>query len=170
LSIKSTRRIIMRNSGNFLLATAAAVLSATVGLAIAQPQIEVGVLECRGGSSTGLVVGSVSRYACVLREPGGIVVDRYDATIRRFGVDLGTVDRSSLAWAVYAPTRRLGRGDLAGNYAGAAGSASIGVGGGANALVGGSNNTISLQPFSVTGQVGVNVALGIADMELRPAP
>lgn len=159
----------MRNFGNFLPATAAALFFATAGLAIAQPQVEVGVLECRGGSSTGLVIGSVSRYACVLREPGGVIVDRYDATIRRFGVDLGTVNQSSLAWAVYAPTRRLARGDLAGNYAGAAGSASIGVGGGANALVGGNNNTISLQPFSVTGQVGVNLALGVADMELRSA-
>jgi hypothetical protein len=146
------------------------LLMALAGAAQSQPQIEVGVLECRGGSSTGMVVGSVSRFGCVLREPGGAVVDRYDATVRRFGLDVGAVGRSSLAWAVYAPTRRIGRGDLAGTYAGAGGSVSIGLGGGANALIGGSTHTIALQPLSVQGQTGVNLAIGVADMVLSPAP
>lgn len=160
----------MHRRGILRAAVGTAMLAALAGAAVAQPQIEVGVLECRGGSSTGMVVGSVSRFACVLREPGGAVVDRYDATVRRFGIDLGAVGRSSLAWAVYAPTRRIGRGDLAGTYAGAGGSVSIGLGGGANALIGGSTHTIALQPLSVQGQTGVNLAIGVADMELAPAP
>ena len=68
--------------------------------------------------------------------------------------------RSALAWGVFAPVDRLGPGDLAGNYAGAQGSASLGVGVGGNVLVGGSNNSIALQPLSVQGQVGLNVAAG----------
>jgi Protein of unknown function (DUF992) len=69
---------------------------------------------------------------------------------------------------VYAPAARLGPGDLAGDYAGAQGSATLGVGVGGNVLIGGSNNSIALQPLSVQSQVGVNIAAGLASLELRP--
>ena len=69
---------------------------------------------------------------------------------------------------MFAPTQRLGRGDLSGDYAGAPASATVGVGGGGNVLVGGSTNSIALQPLSVQGQVGVNIAPGVASLELRP--
>ena len=72
------------------------------------------------------------------------------------------------AWGVYAPVARLGPGDLSGDYAGAQGSASVGIGVGGNVLVGGSNNSIALQPLSVQGQVGFNVAAGLESLELRP--
>jgi hypothetical protein len=49
------------------------------------------------------------------------------------------------------------------------GSASVGVGLGANALVGGSNNSVALQPLSVQGQVGFNVQAGLEGLELRSA-
>ena len=94
--------------------------------------------------------------------------DRYIATIRKVGLDLGITEETALAWGVYAPVARLGPGDLSGNYAGALGGASLGVGAGGNMLVGGSNNTIALQPLSLQGQVGVNVAAGLESLELRP--
>ena len=76
--------------------------------------------------------------------------------------------KSALAWGVFAPVSRLGPGDLSGDYAGAQGSATLGVGVGGNVLVGGSNNSIALQPLSLQGQVGVNVAAGLESLELRP--
>jgi hypothetical protein len=82
--------------------------------------------------------------------------------------DLGITEESALTWAVFAPSVRLGPGDLSGNYAGAQGSASIGVGLGGNVLVGGSDNSIALQPLSVQGQVGLSVAAGLESLELRP--
>jgi hypothetical protein len=94
--------------------------------------------------------------------------DRYIATIRKVGVDLGITQESALAWGVYAPVARLGPGDLAGTYGGAQGSASVGVGVGGNVLIGGSDNSIALQPLSVQGQVGLNVAAGLESLELRP--
>ena len=130
-------------------------------------RVQVGVLECRGGASIGFVVGSVTNLGCVLRVDG-MPEDRYIATIRKVGVDLGITQESALAWGVYAPVARLGPGDLSGNYAGAQGSASVGVGVGGNALVGGSDNSIALQPLSVQGQVGLNVAAGLESLELRP--
>ena len=153
----------MRRS--FILAVS--MLAALAGAAHAQDRVQVGVLECRGGASIGFVVGSVTNLGCVLRVEG-VPEDRYIATIRKVGLDLGITQETALAWAVYAPVNRLGPGDLTGNYAGAQGSASVGVGGGGNWLVGGSNNTIALQPLSLQGQVGLNVAAGLESLELRP--
>ena len=130
-------------------------------------RVQVGILECRGGASIGFIVGSVTNLGCVLRVDG-MPEDRYVATIRKVGVDLGITEESALAWGVYAPVARLGPGDLSGNYAGAQGSASVGVGVGGNALVGGSNNSIALQPLSLQGEVGLSVAAGLESLELRP--
>ena len=153
----------MRRS--FLLA--ASMMAVLAGAVHAQDRVQVGVLECRGGASIGFVVGSVTNLGCVLRIEG-VPEDRYIATIRKVGLDLGITQETALAWAVYAPVNRLGPGDLSGNYAGAQGSASLGVGAGGNMLVGGSNNTIALQPLSLQGQVGINVAAGLESLELRP--
>jgi hypothetical protein len=130
-------------------------------------RVQVGILECRGGASVGFIVGSVTNLGCVLRVEG-MPEDRYVATIRKVGLDLGITQESSLAWAVYAPVARLGPGDLSGNYAGAQGSATVGVGLGGNVLVGGSQNSIALQPLSLQGQTGLNVAAGLESLELRP--
>jgi hypothetical protein len=133
-----------------------------------QPErVQVGVLECRGGASIGFVVGSVTNLGCILRI-NGRPEDRYIATIRKVGVDLGITQETALAWAVFAPTQWLGSGDLSGNYAGAQGSATLGVGAGGNVLVGGSNNSVALQPLSLQGQVGLSVAAGLESLELRP--
>jgi len=148
---------------------ALAMLAASMSGANAQQvqRVQVGVLECRGGSSVGFIVGSVTNLGCVLRV-NGVPDDSYVATIRKVGLDIGITQESALAWAVYAPVARLGPGNLSGNYAGAQGSASIGVGLGGNVLVGGSANSIALQPLSVQGQVGLNLALGVEALELRP--
>jgi hypothetical protein len=129
--------------------------------------VQVGVLECRGGASIGFIVGSVTNLGCVLRVEGR-PEDRYVATIRKIGVDLGITEETALAWGVFAPVKQLGQGDLSGNYAGAQGSAAVGVGAGGNVLIGGSNNSIALQPLSLQGQVGLSVAAGLESLELRP--
>ena len=147
---------------------AAASLVASVVVADAQQRmVRVGVLECRGGASVGFIVGSVTNLGCVLRAEG-LPEDRYVATIRKVGLDIGITQETALAWGVFAPVARLAPGDLTGTYAGAQGSASLGVGVGGNVLVGGSNNTIALQPLSVQGSVGVNIAAGLESLELSP--
>jgi hypothetical protein len=159
----------MRRS--FILAGAAAtvLVASFAGANAQQPiqRVQVGILECRGAASIGFVVGSVTNLGCVLRADG-MPEDRYVATIRKVGLDLGITQETALGWGVYAPVARLGPGDLAGDYVGAQGSASVGVGLGGNVLVGGSANSIALQPLSVQGQVGLNVAAGLESLELRP--
>lgn len=135
----------------------------------AQSRIQVGVLECRGGSSTGFIIGSVTNLECVFRS-GDRPPGYYVATIRKVGLDLGATSASGLAWGVFAPTEQIGRGDLSGNYAGVQASAAVGIGVGANALVGGSQNSFALQPLSLQGQTGLSAAAGLESMELRPAP
>jgi hypothetical protein len=159
----------MRRSVIFVGALLVALIAALAGVRAQQPPqlVQVGVLECRGGASVGFVIGSVTNLGCVLRTEG-MPEDRYIATIRKVGLDLGITQESAIAWAVFAPIARLGPGDLSGNYAGAQGSASIGVGLGGNVLVGGSANSIALQPLSLQGQVGFNIAAGLESLELRP--
>ena len=155
---------MIRTSHAIALATA---LVASMSLAQAQQsRVEVGVLEC-SGSTAGLVLGSITELRCVFKMAAG-GGEPYSATLRRIGVDLGINPNTVIAWAVFAPTRQVGRGDLAGTYVGGAASATVGVGVGANALIGGSNNTIALQPLSVQGQTGLSVAAGVAGLELRP--
>jgi hypothetical protein len=89
------------------------------------------------------------------------------ATIARVGLDLGFTGGGVLMWTVLARTKGLRRGALAGTYVGASGDIALGVGVGANALVGGTGRSIMLQPLSVSGQVGVNLALGVARLTLR---
>ena len=149
------------------LSIALASLVASFASADAMPQVRAGILQCEGGQNIGFVVGSVTSLECVFQSEGRRP-EPYIATVRRFGLDLGVTDQTQFTWAVNAPTSRLRRGDLAGNYGGVGANASVGIGGGGNFLVGGPENAYALQPVSVQGQTGLNVAAGIADIELQP--
>lgn len=150
-----------------LLLGAVAITCLASAEAQSQQGVQLGVLNCRGGASMGFVVGSVTNLGCVLTGTGR-PDQPYVATIRKVGIDLGITQETALSWAVFAPVNYHGPGDLSGNYAGAQGSASFGVGLGANVLVGGSQNSFALQPLSLQGSTGINVAAGLQSLELRP--
>jgi Protein of unknown function (DUF992) len=151
------------------LSIAIAALIAPIASANALPPARAGILQCQGGQNVGFVVGSVTNLECVFLSEGRRP-EPYIATVRRVGVDLGFTEQTQLAWAVNAPSRALGRGDLAGSYGGVGANASVGVGFGGNFLVGGAQNAYALQPVSVQGQTGLNVAAGIAGIDLQPVP
>lgn len=151
-----------------LAAVAVAALFWSAAPATAQSRVAAGVLDCRSAGSTGFIVGSVRRFDCVFRPSVGRR-QHYVGRITRIGIDLGFTERSRLVWTVFAPTRAVGPGQLEGGYAGISAGASIGVGLGANALVGGLNNSFALQPLSVEGQRGLNLAAGVASFDLRYA-
>lgn len=131
-------------------------------------RVKLGVLECRGGPSVGLIIGSATQLSCVYTGDDRFQ-DRYVATVQKVGLDIGITESTAMAWTVFAPTNRIGAGDLSGSYGGVSGSAAVGVGLGANALIGGSNNSVALQPLSLQGQVGLSVQAGLQGLELRPA-
>ena len=146
---------------------AIAALATTVSAASAQSTVQVGTITCGGGQSVGYVIGSAAEFHCVFNSPGR-PPEPYVAEVQRFGVDLGVVNQAGLGWTVFAPTRRIGFGDLAGSYGGVGGNASVFVGGGGNLLWGGSNNTFALQPLSLQGQAGFNVTGGVIGVQLHP--
>ena len=150
----------------FTIATTLALI-APLASANATPPVRAGILQCQGGQNVGFVVGSVTSLECVFRSEGRRP-EPYIATVRRIGLDIGVTEQTQLSWAVNAPNSRLGRGELAGTYGGVGANASIGVGGGGNFLVGGPANIYVLQPISLQGQTGLNVAAGIADIQLEP--
>ena len=149
------------------IAIASLVASFANANALPQPQFRAGILQCQGGQNVGFVVGSSTSLECVFQSEGRRP-EPYLATVHRFGLDLGITDQTRLSWAVNAPTGRVGHGNLAGNYGGVGANASVGVGGGGNFLVGGTQNPYALQPISVQGQTGLNVAAGVANIELEP--
>ena len=137
--------------------------------AYAQGGVRIGTLTCSVAGGWGFVFGSSKAIRCTLA-PGGGRPEHYAGSINKFGVDIGYTQGGVLVWGVFAPTANLAPGALSGNYVGATGSATVGVGAGANVLVGGSNRTISLQPVSIEGNTGLNVAAGIGAMSLRYQP
>jgi len=149
------------------LTIAAIALMAPIATASAAPPVRAGILQCQGGQNVGFVVGSVTSLECVFRSEGRRP-EPYLAKVQRIGLDLGVTEQTQLSWAVNAPNTRLGRGELAGSYGGVGANASIGIGGGGNFLVGGPANAYALQPISLQGQTGLNVAAGIADIQLQP--
>ena len=149
------------------LTLATLALIAPIASANALPPVRAGILQCQGGQNVGFVVGSVTSLECVFQSDGRRP-EPYIATVRRIGLDLGITAQTQFTWAVNAPNSRLGRGDLAGSYGGVGANASVGIGGGGNFLVGGPANSYALQPISVQGQTGLNVAAGAAGLELQP--
>jgi len=146
---------------------AAALLATTAAPALSDPTIEVGTLSCKGGEGVGLIVGSKKNYSCTFKPAGGGPTESYEASVTKIGLDIGFTTQSTIIWTVLSSSQNYEPRALAGNYAGANADASVGVGAGAKLLVGGSNNTIGLQPLSVQGQTGLNLAVGVAELQLR---
>jgi hypothetical protein len=128
--------------------------------------VRAGYLTCHVSSGWGLIFGSSRSLNCsYAMQPG--YTEFYTGSITKFGADIGYLSSAVMIWAVLAPTTNLGQGALAGTYAGATASAAVGVGAGANVLVGGFNHSIALQPVSIEGQNGLNVAAGVASLSLK---
>jgi hypothetical protein len=133
----------------------------------ARSPFRVGGLTCSTGPRVGLVLGSRQDMRCVFVASATGQQYVYTGTIRRLGVDIGVTRGGMLFWAVFARNSQIGRGTLRGSYVGASANVAVGLGLGAKVLIGGSRRTITLQPLSVEGQIGINLALGVANLTLR---
>ena len=135
----------------------------------AQSGVRVGTLTCNVASGFGFIFGSSKEVNCVFTRDGHELA-HYQGHIDKFGVDIGYTAGGVLVWGVFAPTSGPAPGSLDGTYGGVTASATAGVGVGANLLVGGSDRSISLQPLSVEGNTGLNVAGGVAGLRLHYLP
>jgi hypothetical protein len=151
-------------------------ISAVAGLALgalallaparaADTTVKIGMVNCHVSSGWGFVFGSTRDLRCVFTGNGR--TENYTGKISKFGVDVGYQQSGVLLWAVFAPSTDLKAGALNGDYGGLTAGASAGVGANANVLVGGSTKSISLQPVSVGGDQGINLAVGIAAISLK---
>jgi hypothetical protein len=150
-----------------LIVTAGAALAALAAMATAQAQtrVEVGVLTCNASGSSGFIIGSTRELRCRFNRQGRD--EFYRGTIDKFGLDIGATKQAKISWAVLAPTSSPPPRSLNGTYGGVSAEATVGLGVGANALVGGSQRSIVLQPVSVQAQEGLNIAAGVSQLRLR---
>ena len=158
----------MRGLISAILGVSVAALSTAAWAQSSNSGVNVGSLQCRVSGGMGFVFGSSKDLDCLFVRPDG-VGERYVGTINKYGVDIGFTKEAQMVWLVFAPGA-VAKGALAGDYGGATASATVGAGVGANVLLGGSNKQITLQPVSVEGSVGLNVAAGVASVTLKPAP
>ncbi|HEX2761534.1 MAG TPA: DUF992 domain-containing protein [Rhizomicrobium sp.] len=150
-----------------LMVGAAIAMAALSGAANAAPAgVKVGTLTCDVASGAGFIFGSSKDLACSY-EPTKARVEHYAGTISKWGVDIGYTGKGKLIWAVFAPSSDVRPGAIEGEYAGATAQANVGVGLGANVLVGGLDKSIALQPVSIQGSTGLNVAAGIGSISLK---
>jgi hypothetical protein len=162
--------MFMLRSRSILAAASAATL--LVGVAtyaysqnLAQSGANVGSLTCNVAGGIGFVFGSSKDLSCLFSRTNG-TAEKYTGSIKKFGIDVGFTKEAQVVWLVFAPGN-IAPGALAGSYGGATASATVGVGAGANVLVGGSSKQVTLQPVSVEGSVGLNAAAGIGVVELQ---
>lgn len=152
----------------------ASVVAATMMFAMAPSAqaagagVHVGTLECRVDEGWGHVIASSRDMRCVFKPVDG-GTEHYTGELSRYGIDLGYTSDATLIWGVVAPSSDVADGALAGEYGGVSGQATVGVGLGANVLVGGFDRSIALQPLSVEGNTGLAVAAGVGVITLREA-
>jgi hypothetical protein len=139
------------------------------GTAQADPDgVQVGTLTCNVSSGWGFIFGSSKNLHCTFRNGGH--PEHYAGRISKFGADIGYTEGGVLVWEVFAPSTNVNPGALTGHYAGVTANVTVGIGGGANVLIGGSGKSIALQPLSFQGNEGLNVAAGIGEISLKLAP
>lgn len=145
----------------------APVAALMIGLAAipAKADVKVGTLSCDVEPGIGLIIGSQKKVSCTFYGTNGLVSE-YVGTIGKLGVDIGFTSATRIMWAVVAPGANVGN-SLAGTYTGINAEATLGVGVGANALIGGMNKSINLQPVSIQGQAGLNVAAAVSSLTLK---
>jgi len=130
---------------------------------------QVGMLSCNVNPSIGFIIAGHQSMQCLFTQNTPYPPQAYDGALNTVGLNIGVTADKVLGWAVFAPTTGIPAGALAGEYVGASGDVAVGLGVGANVLVGGSGRTVALQPVSVQGSVAINVTLGVSALTLRPA-
>ena len=131
---------------------------------------KVGTLRCQLAPSTGFIIATHDPMRCRYIADGPFPAEFYDGVITTIGLDIGFRTGGEMAWAVIAPTLGPPQGGLTGEYLGASGSVTAGVGAGANVLIGGFERSFVLQPLSVQAETGLDLTLGVSGLELQWIP
>jgi hypothetical protein len=144
----------------------AAFAVAALASAPAMAQVKTGTLVCDVSAGIGLIIASKKAVVCTFSATDGHT-EIYDGYMTKLGIDIGMTTGGTIVWAVFEPGSHGA--SLGGTYAGATAQATLVAGLGANVLIGGSSQSVALQPLSVSGQTGLNIAAGIGALTLQPA-
>ncbi len=161
----------MKTFGYYVIA---AMFSAATAMVPAQADAEAqgvraGTLACKKiGEKVSFLIHSRVPLACTFSNGDGAEEYRGKSGIA-FGLDLQWEQEKELVFVIIALTSdyRIGSYALEGTYAGAKASAAVGVGLGANVLIGGSDKSFSLQPVSVEGSTGFGATAGVGYLSLK---
>lgn len=164
-----TIRMVASGTAAFL-AAALTMMAFSVTPAPAQSNAQVGTLSCDVSAGVGMILMQKQTMTCLFTPANGGPPEPYLGRIDEFGVALGAVNQGRLVWGVIAPSTGIARGALSGTYTGVGAEATAGAGVGANVLVGGTGRSFSLQPVSIEGQTGLNIAGGVTTVTLLPPP
>ena len=153
-------------------ATAAglAVAGAAFSAQAQDAKVVAGTLTCEGQGAVGLILGSKENLVCTYNPAGSGPKHRFTGSTTRIGLDVGVRGKSVMIWTVLGSTTQLPGERLGGSFAGVSADIAAGLGVGANVLVGGNNKSVVLQPVSVKGEVGLNIAVGVSGLTLQPLP
>ena len=154
---------MLRISATISTLVAALALSGVSLTASEAAAVKTGTLVCKVAAGTGMILMSKKALDCTFTSVRKRR-EHYVGTISKLGIDIGTTTAGTLVWGVFEPSFHPWA--LSGTYAGPTAEATVVVGLGANVLVGGFNGSVALQPVSVTGQEGLNIAAGIGAMTL----
>jgi Protein of unknown function (DUF992) len=160
-------RKLMKSANALIVAAVFAIAGpgSTLPASAAGEHVKAGVLTCAAGASIGLLITSSEKINCSF-QPDASGTEHYSGRIREFGLDVGVTAASVIVWVVFAGQSGYVPHSLAGEYIGVSAEETVVLGLGANALVGGSNKSIVLQPLSVQAQAGLNLAVGVTRLEL----
>ena len=128
--------------------------------------VKIGVIRCEVAGGLRFVFGSTRKLECVYSPSGDYPTECYTGEIDKYGIDIGYIESGVIIWAVVAPSHSVSRGALSGTYVGVSADVAAGAGLGANVLVGG-GESFALQPLSVTGSRGLNIAAGLSQVQLK---
>lgn len=165
MNLLPTRLRLLAGSAALCAAAAAMISSASADT----PKVALGTLTCHGHGGVGLIFGSKENMHCEFTTAVSGRVYHYNASITKVGLDIGFTGASTLVWTVLGSTTNTPAEALEGSYGGVTAGAAVGVGGNANALIGGSNQSVVLQPLSVQGDTGINLSAGVAGLSLTRA-
>jgi hypothetical protein len=159
----------MQKTFRLLLSATTMAAGALMFVPQAQAAVKVGVLSCNVSSGWGVIFGSSRELHCNFQHENG-EPEHYSGKISKFGVDIGYKSGGVMVWNVLAPSEPEKFGALEGSYAGATAGATVGLGAAVNVLVGGFERSFTLQPVSIEGNKGLNVAAGVASINLTFQP
>ena len=149
---------------------ALAVLAASPVVMADEHGVQLGVLKCNvvPGSRVNLIIRSTADVECTFNNAG--TTENYvGETGIGLGLDLSFKSDEEMHFAVFAASSDVSAGShaLAGKYVGAELNAAAGVGLGAKALIGGSNDSFSLQPLALETSTGLGASGGLSFLYIQ---